>query len=512
MTSSKQKWRVSVVGLTLVVFAALVSACSSDDNSDGAILRYGVDLTPMGGAQFDPINDSKSLVPNRNSWNDLIYDRLIYRADDGTLEPGLLESWDTVDELTLEVTVREGVEFQDGTPLDAEALKFNWDRDLEAEELSKPLDFQRVESVEVVSERVVRINYSTPAIAFTLNNTFVLSRGVGAIASPTAIKEKGEAFNKDPVGAGPYGFDSYDAGQKLSLRSWDGYWNPEAQKLDGVDFVQTARGAATISALQTGKIDLARIAESDIAAVENNDGLTTLSKPGTEVLYFYLNLERAPFDSVEARRALAYAFDRDEINQGAYAGNGVVTDTLYYPESPFYSPDVEIPWSHSAEEAAERLRAAGVPEGTTIEVLVQNIPEMESGAEVLQAQLKAVGIEAKLKVSPNFVDEMAKKPDSLFASTINANIPGSFLSSGATYNLGFNSPAFEKATAATLGAADDEELANAYRVSQQELVDEVPIYFMAQEPVTLGMSDKVDGVGAVRSDLEGAILADVSLK
>ena len=511
------RFRRIVKSLAAIIATVLtLAACGSSDAASGgdgprdpgAILRYGVDLTPGGGPLFDPILNSKSLTPNQYSWLDLIFDRLIYQEQDGTISPGLLEEWETPDPLTLNLKLRPDLKFQDGTPLDAAALKFNWDRDMATPTLTKPVDFQRVTSIEVTDPLTVQLKYSEPAAAFTLNVTLTRAAGYGQIISPAAVEKYGDAVDASPVGAGPYKFDKLERGKVLSVRKWDGYWNPEGQNLAGVDFIQVARGPAAVSALIAGTIDISPIEQSDVDTVKNTPGLTAGSQAGSEVLYLYVNTTRAPFNDHAVREALAYAWDREAVNNAAYAGQGILTETHYYPESIGYVEELDNMYGYDADKAQDLMSKTDA-EGTSITVLVQNIPRMVAAAEVIQAQMKAVGINMELNVSPNFVEEMSQKPDAVLASTITTSMPASFLLSKAVFSIGYNSPVYDEAVAEILGETDPEKALEAYATAQQALQEDLPIYFFAQEPISIGMSEKVHDVGAYRGDLEGPVIRQV---
>lgn len=502
----------SVTAVLLALCAVLLAACGAAQGGEpGRVLRYGVDLTPGGGPIFDPVQSSRSLTPNQNAWMDLIFDRLIYRDDDGTLHQGLLASWEAPDPLTAVLTVREGIRFQDGTPFDAAAIAFNWERDLAEPTLSKPPDFRAFASMEVVSPLVLKVRYTAPVTAYAFNVTFTRSSAFGAIASPTAVLEQGPAFNANPVGAGPYRFEQLDRGSLLSVRRWDGYWNPQVQHLDGVDFVQNGRGAAMISALAAGRIDLAPISLSDIPAVEARDGLTTLVKPGNEVLYLQLNVERPPFDDPQVREALSWAFDRGMVNDVAYAGQGSLTQTMYFAGSPYHDAALAGPPRYDPARARQLLAAAGHPDGFRVGMLVQNQPVMVAAAEVLQAQLDQIGVQVDINVSPNYVNDALAGPDSIMASTTNYAVPDSFLVTNARLGLGYSSPAFDAAYAETLGATGREAEIAASRSLQKVVLDDAPIFFIAQEPIAVGMRAEVGGVTEVRGDLEGPDLRGATL-
>ena len=502
------------VAAGLVASALVLTACGgtgSGSTTDSAVLTYGMDLNPGGGPLFDPILASKSFVPGQGTYSELIYDRLIYFADDGSLSPGLIEKWETPDELTLDLTLRAGVKFQDGTDFDAEAVKFNWDRGMAAEELSKSLDFKALESIEVVSPLELRLKYTAPVAGYAINTTFTRPLGIANIASPTAIKKYGDEYNSHPVGAGPYAFEKFVPGEKLSLTKFDGYWDPGKQHLDRVEFVQTARGSATVSALAAGRIDIGVIDIGDVETVKKRDGLKVESGPGDEMLQFIPNIGRPPFNNLTARQGLAHALDPKKINEAAYAGMGIESHVLFWPGS-IYNLDVANPYPYDPGKAKELLREGGVKDGTSIKLVVQNMVPMQSAAEVIQAQLAEVGITVEIEVTQNLTEAMNAKPDSMVASSDVSSVPMSFLSSTATWSFGNKDPEFDAAFAATLGATDDKATVAAYGALQQQLLDTMPLVNLVNEPVAFGMSEDVSEVTAMRGDAFGPIIHGIDKK
>lgn len=482
-----------IIAIAVIAVTAACNATTRTDSGEldsSAVLRVGIDLTSGGEPTFDPAQPLV-VISGQDMWRNLLFDRLIYRGEDDELTGGLVESWEVIDPLTLELTTREGVTFHDGTPFDAEALKWNWERLLDTETVTVPADFEVLRSMEVVSDRVLRMSYKRPVVNHALRVTMSRSLQYGTVVSPTAVEKMGDDFDDAPVGAGPYEFEDFRPGEALSLRRYDGYWDKEHQKLEGVDFIQVAPGAASISALAADRVDIAPLSAESIAAVEKRDGLSVVSSPIDDLMVLVLNVDKAPFDDVNVRRALMHAIDRDAINEGSFSGSGVVSRFLFYEGSPYHPKKLKDEYAYDPERAKELLAAAGVEPGTEIEVYVQTRPEMSRGAEVLQAQLNEVGLDLKIKVQQNWIPAISTLPQSFMLSVSNFLIPTHWLVTNSIIKMGYANPEFDKLTAAYQGATTDEELYDAYLAVQREIMKDVPVIPIAQEPLVFGVNDRV---------------------
>lgn len=485
-----------LLGIALIAATAACSGTASTDSGQldsSAVLKVGMDLTSGGEPTFDPAQPLV-VISGQDMWRNLLFDRLIYRGEDDKLTGGLVESWKVVDPLTLELTTREGATFHDGTPFDAEALKWNWERLLDTETVTVPADFEALKSMTVVSDRVLRMTYRRPVVNHALRVTMSRSLQYGTVVSPTAVEKMGENFDDAPVGAGPYEFEGFRPGEILSVRRYDGYWDKEHQKLEGVDFIQVAAGAASISALAAGRVDIAPISAEAIQAVEKRDGLSVMSAPIDDLMVLALNVDKAPFDDVKVRRALMHAIDRKAINEGAYSGHGVVSQFLFYEGSPYHPKELKNEYDYNPERARELLDEAGVEPGTEVEVYIQTRPEMSRGAEVLQAQLDKVGLDLKIKVQQNWVPAISTLPQSFMLSVSNFLIPTHWLVTNSIIKMGYANPEFDKLTAAYQGATTDEELYEAFLPVQRKIAQDVPVIPIAQEPLAFGLNDRVHGL------------------
>lgn len=323
-----------------------------------------------------------------------IYDRLI-DFDPKTLElrPGLAESWEFVgpDKKALQLKLRPGVKFQDGTPLDAEAVKTSL---LHFKEIGRRDDLDIVTSVDVVDPLTVRINLSKEYSVLP----GVLSDRAGMIVSPTALQKYGKEFSRNPVGAGPFSFGQWKSGTTIELKKFDDYWNKDAVKLSGVTYRIITNPTSLVSALVAGQLDQASgIDPKNLPVLKANPRLRIQPEP---TLFYYalqLNLATPPTDNVLVRRALNMAIDREALvkailGPGAEAGEGPAL-MMVPPSSWAYTPELANSVKYDPEKAKELLKQAGYPDGVTIKIC--GTPILGYGADIIdieREQMKKAGI------------------------------------------------------------------------------------------------------------------------
>lgn len=400
----------------VVALAMLVTACGDDDEdppaaggsggtettvagNEGdepevaidrtAILRYG----GMQATALDPVNYGhvSGLRAQR-----LIFDTLLTYDDAGAeLIPWLAEEFEVVSPNELRLTLHPDVVFQDDTPLDADAVAFNLNRALTDPDSILVSSLYMLESVEVVDELTVLLHLSEPAMEPLLH---ALASWPGMMASPTAVQAAGSsaAFNESPVGAGPYEFaGNFVPNETLSVRAWDGYWNPDAQLLGGVDIVAIPNAdlATQLNALRSGEVDYTPLdGYAGIEAVEADPGLRLLVGQGEHIRALWLNESLAPFDDPEVRRALAYAVDREPLADVQTGGRGHPHYQYFVPSHPLYDPDFDQ-YAYDPDQAEEILRAAGYDEPVAFTMKVtSSSPDFVNGLTLIAAQLNEDGL------------------------------------------------------------------------------------------------------------------------
>jgi peptide/nickel transport system substrate-binding protein len=355
-------------------------------------LRVGVPETFTG---FGPY-DARSRVDYYVTMN--VLERLVTYGPDFVPQPQLATSWETPDDTTWIFNLRDGITFQDGTPLNAEAVKFSLELWLAGRYGGRG---GAVSEINALDDLTVEIKLSAPFPTLTA----VLTQPWGAIISPTAYEALGaDEFAKAPVGTGPFSFVSWDSGtSEVVLEANPNYWGTDGDGnalpyLDRVEFKIQPDVAASALALLAGDVDL-------IAKVSNPLVEQLKSNPQTEVqevstlgwVYTFLNTQAAPFDDVGARRAFQFAVDRQTIVDVAESGRGVPALGPLTPGSWAYDPNIETGGLYGAGADLERARAElGDSGGFEFTLSYPNEEPWKTIAPLVQAQLAEVGITANL--------------------------------------------------------------------------------------------------------------------
>ena len=303
-------------------------------------------------------------------------------------EPGLAESWEpNADGKVWTFKIRQGVKFHDGTELDAAAVCTNFDRwynfpgPLQNPSVSyywqvafggfaktdpksgAPKD-SLYKSCEATDAETAVLTLTKPSATFIP----ALSQQAFSIASPKALADfkadagtvdadgvfhpSGTFGTKQPIGTGPFKFESWARNDRLTLVRNEDYWGDKA-KLDKLIFRPIADNAARLQALQTGEIQGYDLVEpQDVATIEGDSNLQLLDRPAFNVAYVGFNISIPPTDNQKVREAIAYGLDRQAVVDNFYSGRGVVAKEFMPPEVVGYADDVtEYPYDPAKAKA-----------------------------------------------------------------------------------------------------------------------------------------------------------------
>ena len=399
----------------LLVLATVAAACGDDDDAGGAgtpeggdtseeaadfdpngVLRYGVSLSGQGvSGRLAPfastsVCDVLVMAP--------IYDTLTHTNPlNGELEPGLAEAWEVVDERTVEVTLREGVTFHDGSPFDAEAVKAGLERNAAPDAAQTGASLTAIDSIEAVDDLTVRINLSEPVAG---SIPAILSGREGMIVAPSAL----ETADTEPVGAGPFRLTEHQPGQQLTYEKNEDYWNADEVHLAGVELVESEAGPPTTNALLAGEIDMAQISPDLLGGLEGDPNIEIAEQPARSYYKLNWNLAEPPFDNLQFRQAINHAIDREAVLAAVFEGMGSVAWGPFPEDFYGYSPDVEGVYDYDPEEAQRLLEESGVDD-PSFTAFVPPTPVFTRFAEVIQAQLAEVGIDVEYVQSTDIVQD-----------------------------------------------------------------------------------------------------------
>lgn len=424
---------VALAGCTPAVTVTQPSApdTGAPISTDPAVVEQAQNPTATQPAKAAPVDDGVEQVVTRaltseppgldpqgvagagqNTILPYLFDTLVYREIDNTYRPYLAESWEISDDGKQVIfTLRPNITFHDGTPLDAEAVKYNFDRIKEQGQKSvlAPMVSQ-IQTIEVIDPLNVRFTF--PAPSSTLFSS--LSTTYAGIVSPTAAKESGEAFGQKPVGSGAYKLEKWEPGVAVTLVKNPNYaWAPGTETIenqgapmvDRLVFKIIPDVTQQITALQAGEVDMLFVNQpSHVARLQSDPNTNVIETQLNSLIYLGFNVQKPPFDDVKVRQALSHVVDKEEILQTALGGIGVVAFAPLAPTLPGFDPSLQdLELGYDVEKARWLLNNAGftqTSDGTwskdgqalSVTLVTSTRPPNPAIATVLQSQFKAAGI------------------------------------------------------------------------------------------------------------------------
>ncbi len=351
---------------------------------------------------LDPGDIEDGLSVNNTS---NVFDTLVrFTADSTQVEPALAESWTvSSDGLVWTFKLRKGIKFHDGTSLDAEAVKFSYDRQVDAKNPYHngnfpyaDFTFANVKTVDVVDPSTVRFTLSAPYAPFITNMAMFST----AIVSPTAVKKYGKDFFKHPVGTGPFKFVEWVQKDHATYEANKAYWAGRPC-VDRLIIRGIPDNTVRVLELEKGTVHVIdQVNPTDYDRIRTNPDLVLFTGPGLNVGYIAMNTEKEPFNDVRIRRAVNYAINREALVKAFYAGIGASAKNPMPPTIWGYNDAVQ-PYEHNVEKAKQLISEAGYPNGFSTELWWPNrarpyLTQPQKIAEAMQQQLAEAGIRAKL--------------------------------------------------------------------------------------------------------------------
>lgn len=347
----------------------------------------------------------------------LLYDCLIWRTSDGTgYEGQAAERWEQIDEVTWRFHLRPGLTFQNGEPLDAEAVKWNIDRVRTREDFLVQPQWQFVKEVKVVDPQTVDIITPRPHAYFEFDVSF---NGC-ELLPPKYIEEVGEEeFARKPVGSGPYKLVEFTDSERYVFEAWDGYWGGRPD-VDRVIYQVIPEQSAQIAALLAGQVDFVpNVPLPERPRLESSPDITMLSGPANRqhLLYVRVQNESGAMQQTHPgyevttvdkrlRQAISHALDRELLAeiQGSARPLLLRTDSFRPEHRGQWAGEEAAIAYYDPELAKQLIREAGYdPDAGNRPVLHFDAPSLEEGndkevAEAVAAMLEEVGFDVELNI------------------------------------------------------------------------------------------------------------------
>lgn len=480
----------TVVGSLLACLAIALTGVGLAQTAGGSVV-IAINAEP------DSLDPQKSATAVVNQVMRYIGDTLVNKDLDGNYIPGLATSWaPSADDTVWTFTLREGVTFHNGRPVNAEAVRASFLRAKDpatqsavAAGLLAPVD-----DVVAVGEYTLEFHLARPYYLLIEN----LTQQALAVIDAQAAAELGADFNRRPVLTGPWKVGPWASGSQITLeRNPDYAWGPEyahdgAAYLDTIVFQVIPDQATATAAFLAGNVDLLTVAPSDVEQLSDAGGYTMLSfmRKGLG-LYMAYNVNKAPFDDPLVRRAMAYLIDKDALVAVSLRGLG-------QPACGPLPPSILGYWDGICEYAApydparglEILAEAGytqqggklVKDGQPLafSIITSSTYGWPQSAQVVQAMLKELGITVHVELVEHTTllaqgREGAHQAIFLGYTYTSADILNSYLNSaniGTGYNWAhYADPEIDSRLALTRGASDDALRAETYAELQRMVLD-----------------------------------------
>jgi peptide/nickel transport system substrate-binding protein len=313
----------------------------------------------------------------------------------GKIQPYLAESWDvSPDGKTYTFKLRKGVKFHDGTEMTAEDVKFVIDYTLEPKNGAYGYTLlSMVEGAQVVDPYTLKVQLKFVSPAFLSNIAWIKAFSVVPKGSIEPGVDKPASF---PPGTGPFKFSQWLPGQQITLERHADYWGHKAL-VDKVVMKPVKDDSVRFTALRSGDVDIVQTAPMEWSR-QVLDGkvpnVRVVEAPYADFRRLEFNVTSAPFDNRALRLAVAYAVDKKEILSAAFYGFGTPGDQKY-PNGHFWYVEGIPSETLDLDKARAYLREAGYS-GQPLSIMVEQGVATEAQASTLQAQLRRVGVDAKI--------------------------------------------------------------------------------------------------------------------
>ncbi|MEM8505524.1 MAG: ABC transporter substrate-binding protein [Cyanobacteria bacterium P01_D01_bin.1] len=422
----RQRLRRILLMMMALTLAVVLANCGGA--SDETTTETSGEVAPAGALVFGSVGQPVNLTPgditdgNSIYVQQQIYNYLVGNEPGSTdLAPELATEWSaSEDGKTWTFNLREGVTFHDGTDFNAEAVVFNvnrwWDPEFEfgyrdsgalyeiwtdlfggfkGDEASTLVD------VRAVDDLTVEFEITEPFAAFPA----AISSGYFGIASPTAVQADTDYGTPSgaAVGTGPFVFDSWISGDRVTLTKFENYWEEGMPKVDQLVFSFVEDPAARLAQLRAGTLDFTvDLTPDQLTEIESDPNLEAVYRPSFNVGYLALNPSYEPLATKEVRQAIAQAINKTAIVDAFWGDLGETDGHFIPPSLESYRDDSVDDYEYSVEAAQSAIADAGYPDGFDLDLWYMPVsrpyfPNPKPIAEAFAAELSQIGINVNLQ-------------------------------------------------------------------------------------------------------------------
>ena len=379
--------------LALVAAGAVLAAGPAIAQKKGGTLTVGLELDIPG---FDPLKvgvyDTAA-----NIAASLILETLVAPDENGKAKPRLALSWTNSDDFRVwTFKLRPDVKFHDGTPFNAQAVAWNYARQKDPKNNCRCAFYvANILTVEAKDDLTVVFTLKDPAVTFPDQLTRPSQNS--SMHSPAAIRAKGDDYNRNPVGTGPFVLKSWTAGDRMVVERNPSYWDKAKPNLDRVVLRPIPDSQSRFASLKSGELDLVWADEfeaDNILRAKKDPTLQVISYAGSGAAVNAINTKVPPLDDVRVRQALVMALDRMKMSQA-------LTNGIARPAS---NPSGDGSWVQCKDDgalpedpkkAAELIKEYGKP--VKFKMLFTATPRGRANGQILQQFWKNIGAEMEIE-------------------------------------------------------------------------------------------------------------------
>jgi peptide/nickel transport system substrate-binding protein len=393
---------VSAAVLAAYVVIAVIGGSSAAANSSlrsSASTRSSTTAATVNWGYYSDEPDWDPVVVGATSATQLlslIYEPLFTLNPQGDIEPALATSYKYNSKGTaVTITLRPGLTFQDGSPLNAAAVAFDINRAKTQTNSALTADYAAVKSETVLSATQLRLNLTQVDYQIP----YILANRTSLLASEKAAKANLAGLNSnDPVGAGPFKLVKLTPDSELTVEKWNGYWDAKDIHVKQVNLFLQVNPSTVLSGLQSGTYNFVTTLPAQDIALARKDGLKVVANTAAGWLadFLSLNFNKAPFNNPLVVDAVEDAINRKQLV--SQLGFGVATASVqpFPTTSPAYDPSLNSVYSYDPAKAKQLLAKAGYKPGQ-IKVPLDLVSSLNTGGpELIQQQLQAVGIDVTI--------------------------------------------------------------------------------------------------------------------
>lgn len=455
-------------------------------------------------ASLDPIG---TYTLNNGRWQENVFSPLVWRdtnlvlydGKDGHPQPsegfGLAESWQYLDDKTLEMKLRTGVTFHNGETFDATSVQSTFTRLLDkANKSPQTFNYTSIDTVEVVDPRTVKFHFKEvdPVMITKL-------AGYGAFITPANATKDATKYAAEAPGTGPYKVTKYTKDNQLVLDAWDGYWGPRKPHIKTLTYRIIPDDNTRLSEFLAGSVDVLTLNVSQASAAKGNPNVSIVDIGVPTVSGLRLDAKQAPTDKREVRQAIAHALDMKTIISTILGGYATQVGVWQSPFS-FGFEDLP-PYTYDPAKSKDLLKTAGVttPVKVTYDVIGADTQAKEM-ANAVKTMLDAVGFQVDIRLRERatfFSDYQAGKlgnivPFGWGGWTLDYdNTYYSMHFTGQSYNPSYSNPAVDKLLNEERGTLDQAKRLQVAKEVNKLLYDDAIDVGLYQNTYVWGISNRV---------------------